>query len=29
MLFDQREEMAFAVLKEIIKRFSMQDLFDT
>ena len=29
MLFEQREDMAFAVLKEVIKRFSMQDLFDS
>jgi ecotropic viral integration site 5 protein len=29
MLFDQREEYAFTVLKEVISRFHMHDLFDS
>lgn len=29
MLFDQKEEHAFAVLSEVISRFQMQDLFDS
>jgi hypothetical protein len=29
LLFDKREDYAFAVLKEVIARFHMQDLFDS
>jgi hypothetical protein len=29
MLFEKREEYAFAVIKEVISRFHMQDLFDS